>query len=385
MPAFWRHALPEEIQWLKLPQERLATCENCLRTALGECHSACQCCTYFPQLPNFSVGFALQDKNAAPSMLALLKAGHMLPQGLLPSPAQMRIAANTQADDLFGTILDQRCPFLEEDTLNCAIYPYRNSVCSTFFCHHDHGPHGSNAWFDLQLLVGHIETGLAQWAMEKMGMDVRAYTQRLNELAGNIDAVSVGLDKAWSLEARKHLWQDWFSREEEFFLRCAEHVRTHQTRLFEIACAHPMMEARVYEQAVRNFVPEPGRSELPMVSADDIPPTPIEELWYRVQLNYKRLWALPFNEGRVRLNDKARITENSKHNALALVQAKKSWQVHCGQTSVFMTHPEHAVLKLFGKAQRLNEEFMQAPELLGLKDPRAFIAECLRLEILVHS
>ena len=58
MPGIWRYMLPEDFQWIQLPDERLTKCDNCPKVAIGEFACGFKCCTYFPEIPNFILGLA---------------------------------------------------------------------------------------------------------------------------------------------------------------------------------------------------------------------------------------------------------------------------------------------------------------------------------------
>ncbi len=381
MPGFWRYALPEEMQWMKLPKERWATCDDCFRAAMGDCREDCRCCTYFPQLPGFAVGLALKDASARPRMLQLVQAGHTLPQGLWATPQRVGAAAQAQADDHFGQRPEMICPFLDSTTLNCHIYPYRNSVCSTFFCENDHGEAGADAWGNVQILVGRVETALGQWAMQQAGLDCEAYLHRLDELAGDLGSWAAA--EAWPESARRHLWRDWYGREVEFFELCAEQVMTHRTRLFEIACSQPLLEARLFEEAVRQGIPEPARSEVPATSEGE--PAPVEAIWYRIQLDHRNLWHLPFNDGEFVLGSKVEFHRNKGGDRRAQLCGTEPWVVGLGDERIFIGEAEAKVLRLFESPRSFGEALMQAPEVEALDDARAFLAQCLRRDILVQA
>ncbi len=380
MPGFWRYALPEEMQWTKLPAEHLATCDDCFWVAVGECHVECRCCTYFPQLPNFAVGLALKDPRCRARMLPLVQAGYVLPQGLLETPSLLLSAARAHADKLFGKVPELVCPFLDRSNQQCQIYPYRNSVCATFFCENDHGKAGEKSWEILQLFVGQLETILGQWAMEQVGLDSAAYIRRLDGLAGEVG--SLAADGGWFEKVRRHLWAEWFGREVEFLERCADQLMAHRQQLFTIACNLPLREPLAYERALRQWIPEPARSEVPAVS--DVAPTPLSALWYRVQLEYRRLWQLPFDEGPVRLADGVVITVNSGDDRRAVV-CTGPWMVRSGEQRIFVPESERRALNLFESPQTVGEALLQTPEFKALDDPRAFLSWCLRRKILVEQ
>src|SRR5690606_25899327 len=160
--------------------------------------------------------------------------------------------------------------------------PYRNSVCSTFFCSNDHGGAGEGFWGALQDLVGRVETGLSQWAMTTLGLDAAAYHLRLDSLAADIDAAFEPTSGAWSAEARQHLWGSWCGRERQFIVATGELAMQQRAALYEIATQQQRHTALVFERAVRDWVPEAHRSEVPPVPDEPGDRNTVEALWYKV-------------------------------------------------------------------------------------------------------
>lgn len=381
-PGIWQYLLPEDALHMNLPAEARATCHSCFKAAIGECRADCQCCTYFPQIPNFMLGLALRGAEGKHTVARLVREGFTLPQGLLVSPQRFLGAVQMQSEDRFGEVPEQLCPFIQADTMHCGVYAFRNSVCSTYFCHHDHGDEGADFWGRVQLLVGHIETALQLWAMDEVGLPAAEYIARLDALAPEVHRLSTPTG-AWQSHALDHLWANWRGRELEFFHACAERVMTRRARLYEIACAQPFLEARKFEQALRDWLPEPLREEVPPVSEGEN--TAIEDLWYLLQRAERGLWALPFNTGRVMLREDLAIEPNRREDTLALVWGQP-WVVRGDDPSarMFITEPEARLLSLFKEPQMLGEAFFQRTEVQALPHVRSFLAHCMRRFVLVH-
>ena len=152
-PGIWRHLLPEEFTWQTPPREHRATCDDCYLVTLGDFAADCQCCTYSPQIPNFLVGLALKDPRSRDAMMRQIEAGGALPRELVNAPGRFRRALALHEYGRFGRDTEATCRFYDRRTTQCRIYPYRNSVCSTFICAHDHGEDGEYYWERLQQLV----------------------------------------------------------------------------------------------------------------------------------------------------------------------------------------------------------------------------------------
>src|SRR5690606_39173243 len=129
---------------------------------------------------------------------------------------------------------DVLCHFLDRKTGYCNIYAFRNSVCSTFFCIHDHGDKGSRFWDGVQTLVAQVETALSQWALEEVGFDVSTLMKRMDRLAGKVRNL-VDANGAWKRSVLKSLWGSWYGREVELLEACGEVVSAHRDSLWDIA------------------------------------------------------------------------------------------------------------------------------------------------------
>lgn len=391
MPGVWRFYLPEADS-LRLPGEEPATCDDCFRAAMGGCRADCGCCTYFPQLPNTMVGLALQDPRSARVMAALIDQGHLLPGGLVASPRQYVEAVQAHAEGQFGLDPAQLCPFASPPggppggLIDCAIYPYRNSICASYFCGFDHGEAGEQYWRCVQALVGQVESALSGWAMDQMGLSHGEYLARLDSLAPQVGALSADPSAGWPRQARQHLWGRWLGKEREFFAGCARHLRQHRRELYDIACAHPHVEATAYERALHDAVPARYRDEVPAVGEGDSF-IPVEAAWYRLQLADRNLWALPFGEGRVALAPGVALEPNPRDDVASRRSAERPICVRTTTADVdaclFLTQEEADLLRLFYAPLVLGEQLFDSPEVEAVEDVRGFLARMMRQQILI--
>ena len=370
MPAAWQRILPEEFLWARAPDERLATCASCYKVARGEFRADCQCCTYFPQIPSFMLGLALADPRSQKRVERIIREGHTLPLGMQASPAKLRVAVEAYADDRFGNEPAMVCPFVEAGTFDCAVYPYRNSICSTYFCAYDHGDAGEAYWYKAQTLVGHTEVALSQWALDQVGLDAARVLERMDAWAERVPATIDTTTGGWSAEFRRDLFGEWLGRERELFGACAELLTA--DGLFEAACAQPFLEPLAFDRAVRAWMPEDIRESAPEVADEPGLTTPIATLWYEMQLTTKRLWALPFNEGRVALAAGTRVEPSGEAFAIANLEPPRP-----------LTRAQERALHLFAEPRVLGEKLLARPELEALGDTRGFLAECMRRGVLV--
>ncbi len=291
VPGIWRHFFPEEFLHFKFPEERFANCSKCPMVVSDGFNPVYKCCTHIPRVPNFLLGLALLDPNSSPLIEKMIENGFATPEGTVVTPGQARAALAQNAAGNFGKKLDARCDFLDTKSGRCGIYLYRNSVCSTFFCKSDLDSAGVEFWERVQGMAGQIETALSQWAMDQVGIDVVPYFKRFDELShGMIENKQSSWN--WSEHDRNVLWGEWYGREKEFYIKCAELLKENVNELFEIACNIQILEPELYESRFRESLTPELRKELD----DEISkgsPVPVENLWYKLNLSHRNLWRLP--------------------------------------------------------------------------------------------
>ena len=381
VPGIWQFMLPEDFQWMRAPDERQATCANCYRVAWGECREDCRCCTYFPQIPNFMLGLALDDAVAGPQVLRLIEQAHTLPQGLVATPEQYRKAVEADATELFGQLPEMVCPFVDKETFKCGVYAFRNSICSTFFCVHDHGAAGQSYWDKMQALVGSIEMALADWVMDRLELPYADYVARLDAWADRIAEMSEQACGAWTKAVQKDLWGAWYGRERAFFVRAADLIKAHRDELYNIACAQMRGDALILRaRRCELWIPDAYRANAARVPEPTDPLESIESLWYKAQLAHRKLWELPFNEGKVALASGLQIEPNplqiaSEGHAPMLLRHKKD--------RLPLKEHEAELLRVFETPQTLGEALFARPEVTAHENPRGFLAECMRRGFLV--
>jgi len=389
-PGIWQYILPEEFMWLKLPNERFTVCNKCHRVKAHNYRADCRCCTYFPQIPNFSLGLALKDPDSKHFVKELIENGSALPEGSQFSPKQLYDSTKDFTDELFGSSTSVTCPFIEPEGPVCGIYPYRNSICATFFCENDHGDIGFEYWDKIQALVGQIETSICQWVMDEVGLNAKSYIERMNSLSDKIDELSDPASGTWSLSIRKFLWGEWFKREIEFFEKCADFVIDRRDRLYEIACNRYPFEAFQYEHALKYWIPSDYRDKVPPLPEEQGTPVSISALWYELQLATRQLWELPYNEGSVILSKQVIIEENPRDNTLSQIWENKPYILSFLQKDenapnriLFLTDDETKTLRIFKTAQTIGEQLLDRIEIADKEIAKAFLAECMRRQILV--
>ena len=288
VPGIWRYLLPEDVFYFQVDPESRSSCFDCPQIKLANFHPSIRCCAFIPRIPNFLLGMALYNQPTRPMISDYVKAGFAIPEGTQLSP--------TLLTDSLGHISPAHaaakslvCPFLDLDSKACRMYAFRNGVCSTFFCIHDRGDEGILFWEQLQDLISQIETAIAQWALAKAGFNLTDYFARFNGLSQNLSLCTDPHSKAWSVEARRLLFQEWFGRELELFTLCADLVIAHKSELFTLACQQKLLQTKQYDAAAREVLLKTFAPALVRESLPEGEPVAIQDLWYSVQLAHRNL------------------------------------------------------------------------------------------------
>lgn len=153
--------------------ECLATCDQCAMSNPkvytkhttrdpGPFLPNLKCCTYFPFIPNFTLGSLPSESYA----LAKAK-GLLLPLGLYPTPEHQALVDFYGAQG-FGKKADLLCPFVKSNS--CSIWNYRPGVCTSYFCMSDQEEKGLEFWSDVEDYLNHFEWVLASETHRRLGL-----------------------------------------------------------------------------------------------------------------------------------------------------------------------------------------------------------------------
>jgi hypothetical protein len=175
-----------------------------------------KCCTYTPALPSFLVGAVLAD--GSPEAAAgratvearLARGEGVTPFGLDHPPGFL--ARHKALGVGMGRDVNHRCPHLLEDA-TCGIWRHREGVCATWFCRHERGGLGHQAWGALKSLFAQVESKLALWCALELGVDLPAL---LPLIEPRVDPPAASL--------RAARWGSWLGRERDYYVACAERV-----------------------------------------------------------------------------------------------------------------------------------------------------------------
>lgn len=240
LPVLYRDLLPEFFQQ-GVPVETKATCDTCAMcpsSAPGTVESVdgvsrlfrpdTKCCTYYPRLPNYLVGALFADERPELAegqrrMRAKLDS-HLgvTPQWVKATARYNLLYRNSR--QFFGRAASMRCPYFEQEQGGCTIWPYREAVCSTFFCKYVAGADGRKFWMTLKTYLTLTEIQLSRWALLQLLPDYVLTGRDKPELT---DSPSVEELEDKPLLAKDYgvLWGKWEGREVEFFKACHDLVR----------------------------------------------------------------------------------------------------------------------------------------------------------------
>ncbi len=125
-----------------------------------------KCCTYFPFVPNFSIGALIENGEAQQlEFLAIARRqGRTSPLGLFPSREfeQMKHALGVEA---FGRKRELLCPFFNSESKSCSIWTYRPAVCASYFCQSSR----ANSWKNIEAYGNLFEWTLAHEVLWRAG------------------------------------------------------------------------------------------------------------------------------------------------------------------------------------------------------------------------
>lgn len=391
VPGVWRYMLPDALTGMNFPEERRSTCLNCPRARFEQWRPDYRCCTYHPRVPNFLLGLALTVPESAKIVTRLARDGFLMPEGMISSPNQWAFYLSDTAEDRFGRSEKVLCPFLERHSGLCNLYAFRNSVCSTFFCYHDHGDQGDRFWSSLQTVAQQVEMAIGQWALDELGFDVKAYMKRLNSLSKKIQKVSDPETGAWSPAARKIAWGKYYGRELELLSGCADLVRKNRNELWEIANRIEILEPHKFDRAAVKVVPRKYRSEIDDDYYDTGETSPPRDIWRGLTMLHKNLWKSP--EGTLQLSPRARININIEDDDEAKAKKHLSHVVEfrTRRNSVdyewreYVSQDEALALLWFKRRRNITQMSIDELSKLVSRDPETFIREWRGKKVLTKT
>jgi Fe-S-cluster containining protein len=242
LPVLYRDLFPDFFR-NEVPVETKATCSSC---AMLE--KSCQgskvesvdkvnhffrpdtkCCTYYPRLPNYLVGALLSDER--PELAEgrrrmeekVASRVGVTPQWLRPSARYNFLYRN--ARQAFGRSPSLLCPYYESGQGNCTIWPYREAVCSTFFCKYVAGADGRKFWMSLKTWLTLAEIQLSRFTTFKLLPDYVLTGKDRPDASGEALTAEDLDDKPLPDKEYAGLWREWVGREADFYRASYELVR----------------------------------------------------------------------------------------------------------------------------------------------------------------
>ncbi len=236
MPELYRAWLPDLFDRPAIAEPR-ATCSDCAmcdksgdagvakaEPGAGFFRPDIKCCSYHPTLPNYLVGAALADPSAAGEegrsrLRAKIAARVGVTMTWLAAPRKYLVLYDAARESSFGRSDALLCPYYERATGGCTVWPFRESVCATFFCKHAAGATGQAFWQALKRYLAHIEVALARYAATSIrGTPPPPELPRMKLTRDDLEGRPPGpADYA-------ALWGDWVGREELLYVECAKLV-----------------------------------------------------------------------------------------------------------------------------------------------------------------
>ncbi len=219
--------------WMKellaapISTEKRASCDDCaMAPGKGETPSfdpRMKCCTFYPELPNYTVGAIIQDPTAYGRVELQKRFQHavgLTPMGMARPPIYGVLMQKSMHGDAFGRAVSLKCPFQDED-LRCGVWAYREPTCFFYHCKFDRGAKGALLWQSLRTLFTQIEKQLALWCvMELDPGDAALEALEKPPAPMGHHALDGTVDKA----PLKAAWGTWLGREAEFYMECWKRV-----------------------------------------------------------------------------------------------------------------------------------------------------------------
>ncbi len=270
LPVLYRDLLPDFFR-AQIPNEEKATCSSCAMcpsSASGAVEAVdgvsrlfrpdTKCCTYYPKLPNYLVGALLSDTRdelgEGRRRVGEKIASHVgvTPQWLRPSARYNLLYRNSR--QFFGRALSMRCPYFEEQQGGCTIWPYREAVCSTFFCKYVAGADGRKLWMTFKTYLALAEIQLSRYAVLQLLPEYILTGRDKPDLAETPTLEDLD-DKPLPEKEYAALWRQWAGREDDFYRACFDTIRALSPEQVEkIMGLDGVIELKVLEKSLRDAV-----------------------------------------------------------------------------------------------------------------------------------
>lgn len=228
--------------------ETRATCDRCIQargpTAIYK--DTLKCCTFFPFVPNFSIGAILEsdlegrlwledrlrhERNAerasleerSPLERRSRDEAVVVPLGLFPSLEYQQRFHSRQPEG-YGNDESLLCPHYQKASGRCGVWRHRPAPCIAFHCESSYGLAGIEFWAKFEKYISALELTLAEETLLRLGLTAPeiALSRRFLPRFGSPDPHGYKGPKLRAEEARS--WFEWGSDRPTFFRRCYEIV-----------------------------------------------------------------------------------------------------------------------------------------------------------------
>lgn len=227
--------------------ETQATCNQCamihpegLTRHPGPFKNELKCCTYFPFVPNFSIGAMILEKDPAIEIrLRTAEAqGLLLPLGLFPTPERTSLMKENRYEG-FGQKAELLCPFFNSATLGCAAWKQRPGVCTTYFCKSDRGAEGLKFWSQVEEYLNHFEWAMAQEVFSQLGFE----ENEMEMCKAVMSTEENDEERTYFVQAA---WGSWASKKTEFFLAAFEKSQVISTEKIDLLLGEDFLTLEKY-------------------------------------------------------------------------------------------------------------------------------------------
>lgn len=234
LPPIYAHLFSDFFDRPKVIETR-ATCDQCSMcdhgqpspVAMDYFNSETKCCTFTPILPNYLVGSILADES--PEMAegkGRIKETIRKRVGVGPlnlsRPRKLSLLM-TAYSDVFGRAKSLKCPYYDDDNPSgtCSIWRHREVICMTYYCKYTGGMRSYEYWTALKDYLGRVQHMLAKGAAR--AVDPKVIEPHFKPSALTLEDME---DLPPKESDYKAWWGSWVGREEEFYLKCHEWVRS---------------------------------------------------------------------------------------------------------------------------------------------------------------
>ena len=224
LPEVYQSFLPA-IFGKNIAVESYADCSNCNMCQPNDhvtdqrfFSSKTKCCTFKPIVPNYLVGGLINDKSMNSKINGYVESSHpkMQPLGYFPSHQELALYSSILPDN-FGIDETAACELL--DNGNCSIWKYRNSMCSTYFCHYFKGSYGKLFWVDVRDFLQIIEELITHFICKELGISSNYLSDHTTNFYTNVQSSLENEDPASSIN-QSTVWGKWTDKRFEFYTEC---------------------------------------------------------------------------------------------------------------------------------------------------------------------